>query len=127
DILFKIKSNSNLVNGDFVSKKADIFFDYNAPITTNDAITTYQVLSNPIEHFDNSIKVYPNPAKSVININSESIIEEIELYDIQGRILERHHDNSKNIALDISDRENGIYFIKIKGENGSKAEKLVKE
>ncbi len=127
DILFKIKSNSNLVNGDFVSKKADIFFDYNAPITTNDAITTYQLLSNPIEHFDNSIKVYPNPAKSVINIKSESIIEEIELYDVQGRILERHHDNSKNISLDISDRESGIYFIKIKGENGSKVEKLVKE
>jgi Leucine-rich repeat (LRR) protein len=127
DILFKIKSNSNLVNGDFVSKKADIFFDYNAPITTNDAITTYQLLSNPIEHFDNSIKVFPNPAKSVINIKSDSIIEEIELYDVQGRILERHHDNSKNISLDISNRESGIYFIKIKGENGSKVEKLVKE
>ena len=127
DILFKIKSNSNLVNGDFVSKKADIFFDYNAPITTNDAITTYQTLKNPIQYFDNTIKIYPNPTNSIINISSNAIINEIELYDIQGRILERHLDSSKNITLDISSREVGIYFLKIKGENGSKVEKLVKE
>lgn len=127
DILFKIKSNSNLVNGDFVSKKADIFFDYNAPITTNDAITTYQTLKNPIQYFDNTIKIYPNPTNSIINISSNTIINEIELYDIQGRILERHLDSSKNITLDISSREVGIYFLKIKGENGSKVEKLVKE
>ncbi len=44
NILLKIKTRDNLVVGDVVTNKADIFFDYNLPITTNLASTTFQAL-----------------------------------------------------------------------------------
>lgn len=127
DVLFKIKSLSNLVNGDVVTKSAKIFFDYNAPIETNSAQTTYQNLSNSIYQLDSSISVYPNPTNSFVTITCNSAIKSIELYDVQGRILETSIENSNSSKLDISEKQNGIYFLKINTDNGSKVERIVKE
>lgn len=127
DVLFKIKTKENLAANDTVLQRAGIYFDYNFPVVTNDAETVFAELSNPISEFDNSVKIYPNPTNSFINISSEFGIESIELYDIQGRILETHFETSTFTKLDISGKSNGIYFLKIKTEKGSKVEKIVKE
>jgi hypothetical protein len=42
-VAFKIKTKPNLVLGDAVTNQADIFFDYNFPITTNLATTTVAI------------------------------------------------------------------------------------
>lgn len=127
NVLFKIKSKSNLVTGDQVIKKASIFFDYNAPIITNDTETTYTSLNNGGFNPDVSLSVYPNPTSSVLNITSDNTIESIELYDIQGRILEKSFQNSIAVILDISNRQSGVYFLKITSAKGSKVEKVVKK
>ena len=126
DILFKIKSKNNLVNGDNVSKKANIYFDYNAPIITNIANTIYQTLGLDVNNIDHSILVSPNPTTSFVQIKSNNNIKCIELYDVQGRILLTSLENSNKIELNISDQTNGIYFLKIKTDKGTKIEKLVK-
>ncbi|WP_298115179.1 T9SS type A sorting domain-containing protein [Flavobacterium sp.] len=126
NVLFKIKSKNNLVTGDMVQKAAKIYFDYNAPIETNLSQTTYQSLNNPIFEFDESVKVYPNPTQSIININSNFNIQSIELYDVQGRILEKSFEDNTATTLDISERQNGIYFVKINSDKGSKIEKVIK-
>jgi Leucine-rich repeat (LRR) protein len=127
DVLFKIKTKGDLSENDTVLQRAGIYFDYNFPVITNDAETTFAELSNPIFEFDNTVKIYPNPTSSIINIASDFDIESIELYDVQGRILERHFETASFTKLDISGKSKGIYFLKIKTEKGSKIEKLVKE
>lgn len=127
DVLFKIKTNGNLEDNDTVLQRAGIYFDYNFPIATNDAETTFAALSNPIFEFDDSVKVYPNPTNSIINIDSDFNIGSIELYDVQGRILETHIEDRTNSVLNISNKSNGIYFLKINTEKGSKVVKVVKE
>ncbi len=123
-VLLKIKSKSNLVSGDNVAKSAGIYFDYNAPVDTGMATTVFQSLSNAIFDRDDSISVSPNPTSSKININSNFTIKSIELYDVQGRVLQTILNANK---LDISEKTNGIYFLKITTEKGSKIEKVVKE
>jgi hypothetical protein len=71
------------------------------------------------------IKIHPNPTNSIININADFNIKSIEVYDVQGRVLETVLGNTK--TLDISSKQNGIYFLKITTEKGSKIEKIVKE
>jgi uncharacterized repeat protein (TIGR01451 family) len=127
DVLFKIRTKNDLTQNDSVLQRAGIYFDYNAPVQTTDAQTTFEELSNPIFEFDNSVKIYPNPTKSIISIASDFNIETIGLYDIQGRILETHIEDTTNSTLDISNKSKGIYFLKIKTEKGSKVEKVVKE
>ena len=125
NVLFKIKTKSTLGNGSSVNKSANIYFDYNAPVATNSFQTTFATLSSSIFTKDDSISVYPNPANSIVNFTSNSTIKSIELYDVQGRILETQVGNVSN--LDISNKTNGIYFVKITTDKGSKVEKIVKE
>lgn len=127
DVLFKIKSLSSLVAGDFVEKNAKIYFDYNAPVDTNVSQATYAVLSNSVRQLDSSISLYPNPTNGVVNISSKFNIKSVELYDVQGRILETSIEQNSNIKFDISEKQNGVYFLKINSENGSKVEKIIKE
>ncbi len=126
-ILFKIKSKPNLVTNDFVTKTADIYFDYNFPIATNIETTTFAALSNSIFTIDESVVVSPNPTNGIVNIESKSNIKSIELYDVQGRILQTIVENNMTSKIDISTKENGIYFLKINTDYGSKAVKIMKE
>ena len=127
NVVFKIKTKNTLVSGDSVNNNANIFFDYNAPITTNTATTTFQTLSNSVTNLDKSISVYPNPTSSIVNIKSNNSINSIELYDAQGRILQTNLVNQNETSIDISDKSNGIYFLKIVSEKGSKVEKVIKQ
>ncbi|MBN8566022.1 MAG: T9SS type A sorting domain-containing protein, partial [Flavobacteriales bacterium] len=129
NILLKMKTKPTLQVGDMVAKKANIYFDYNFPIVTNEAETLFQALSvvNPV--VDNLISIYPNPVKDVVNITikENSTIKTIELYDVQGRLLQTQLVNDVHSELNVSSRANGLYFIKINTDKGTKVEKLVKE
>ena len=124
---FKMKTKQNLLPNDAVLNKANIYFDYNAPIITNDAETTFTLLNKNGFNQDNSVSITPNPTNSVININNNYTIKTIELYDIQGRLLQTQLLNSNTTTLDISEKANGVYFVKVKTEIGHKVVKIIKE
>ncbi len=127
NVLLKIKSKNNLLEGDTVAKQANIYFDYNFPIETNIANTTFEVLSNGNFAIDESITVFPNPTNSIVNINCNNNIKSVEIYDVQGRLLQTQIVDNTTASLDISNKTNGIYFAKITSENGVKVEKISKE
>lgn len=124
NILFKLKSKSNLVAGDNVINSANIYFDYNLPVQTNDASTVFQVLSTGDFTQDDSVAVYPNPSRGLVTIKANSQIKSVELYDVQGRLLQSV---SGSAGIDISQRAAGIYFMKVKTEKGVKVEKLIRQ
>lgn len=127
NVLLKVKSKENLVTNDIVTKSAKIYFDYNFPILTNDANTTFQVLSNSIPTKDVAISLYPNPTSSLVNIKAENTIKSTELYDVQGRLIQINKEDSNEVVLDISSYNSGIYFIKVTTDVGSQIKKIVKE
>jgi len=127
NILFKMKTKATLETGDLVKNRANIFFDYNFPIVTNDAETVFEVLSTDVFTNDESVVVFPNPAQDKININCNNTIKSIELYDVQGRILEVFTAGKISAQINISDKSKGIYFVKIITEKGKKVQKIIKE
>ena len=127
NVLLKVKSRENLILNDIVSNNAKIYFDYNFPILTNDANTTFQVLSNSILTKDVAINLYPNPTSSLVNIKAENTIKSTELYDVQGRLIQINKSDSNEVVLDISIYNLGIYFIKVTTDFGSQIKKIVKE
>lgn len=127
NVTFKIKTKNTLVEGNTVTNKANIYFDYNAPVITNTTSTTFQILSNGDFELDNSIAIAPNPAKNNVNINCNNNVKTIELFDVQGRVLITQIVNNSQTQLDVSNYTNGIYFVKITTEKGVKIEKIIKE
>lgn len=83
---------------------------------------TYQTLAlNDIKKVQ--VKVYPNPAKSVINISSDKQIQSIGIYDMLGRLIKTETQNTINV----SQLAKGNYLLKIKAGDQELVEKFIKE
>jgi Leucine-rich repeat (LRR) protein len=129
NFLIKIKSVNTLSIGDAVSQFADIYFDYNFPIQTNNAETVYNYLESGIDEndLDVSITVSPNPSNGNYIVTAENQIKSIEIYDVNGRVILTKIVNDTAVKLDISDRNKGIYYVKSISEKGASIVKIVKE
>ncbi len=127
NILLKIKSKSTLVTGNTVSNKANIFFDYNHPIETNFANTTFESLGLNPNVKDAAVKIYPNPATDSFTVEAKSAISNVEIFDINGRILQKLNGSESAMHVNISSLNDGIYFIRIATINGVKIEQLIKK
>jgi len=73
-----------------------------------------------------SLTVYPNPARDVLNITSETDISIISIYDIRGSLMLTRQCGSKQGIADISRLVPGTYIIRIFTASGSKAVRFVK-
>ena len=126
-ITFKIKPKSNVEIGDIIMGVADIYFDYNLPITTN-TVTT-EIKDNSLSTTDIAIKgftIYPNPASTMIRVKSSVIIDEMNLYDIKGRIIGEYRVDKLNPEINISNLARGMYFVKIISGNRQQTLKFIK-
>ncbi|AZA53190.1 T9SS type A sorting domain-containing protein [Chryseobacterium sp. G0201] len=93
-----------------------------------DCNTTGPVLStNNISNEKNSVNIYPNPTKGDVNIAADSKINSIEIYDAQGRIIQKQIGiNSQNTKVSIHSNTSGIYILKIITEKETLTKKIIK-
>ncbi|WP_396142879.1 leucine-rich repeat domain-containing protein [Flavobacterium sp.] len=126
-IVFKIKTNSTLVVGNTISNLANIYFDYNFPIVTNTATSTFQTLGNNQFNLDNYVSLSPNPAKDILNLNvqDEVNIKSIAIYNMLGQLVQIT--TSPTNSINISDLKAGNYIIKLQTEKGEIIRKFIKE
>ena len=81
------------------------------------AIPTLPSYLNVDEFLTSKFNVFPNPASDFVTItNNENIgVEEIEVYDINGKnIKSQNYSNQNEIQLNISDLAAGTYIFHIK-------------
>jgi len=126
-VAFKIKTKPTLVVGNTFSNNANIYFDYNFPITTNTYTTTVAALSTQDFDFGTYFTLYPNPAKDVLNIQTKQDlpINSIEIYNQLGQIVLAV--TNTITSIDVTDLASGTYFVKINTEKGSTNAKFMKE
>lgn len=127
NVLFKIKTQPTLPTGTEVTNGANIYFDYNTPIDTNVARTTFTTLGNTGFIKDKSVSVWPNPVKNTINVKAGNDIQSVELFDSHGRILQSVTRQKTEAKLDISPQQNGVYFVKVTTKDGIAIEKIIKK
>lgn len=68
------------------------------------------------------VTLYPNPtADALVLVTSDKVdIPEVRLVDINGRLLEvLEFQLDKKVSIDVSHLANGIYFLRIRGSDGS--------
>jgi Leucine-rich repeat (LRR) protein len=128
-IAFKIKTLPTLVVGNTFTNDASIYFDYNFPIVTNKATSTFKTLEVQDFEFSNYFTLYPNPAKEVLNISSNESIEikSISIYNTLGQLV-LVIPNAENVSkIDVSNLITGNYFIKINSDKGTSSAGFIKE
>ena len=73
--------------------------------------------------------VFPNPVKDVLHIKNDNHLiktTQVELYDVNGRLLYTNYYHS-NYELNMSSYPKGIYIVKLKYFNYVYSKKIVKE
>ena len=71
--------------------------------------------------------IAPNPASQYWNLESQSTIHNVQVYDLQGKLVLELHPNAKQAQLDNSQIADGIYFSKITTSSGIGTQKLIKK
>lgn len=118
-VAYTVHLNKDLAFGTELTEKADIYFDYNTPVSTNEVLNTIKSPTNPST--DNLI-IYPNPAQDLVQIQSKELsykFVSIEVINLLGVVIYRKDwfiTDGKGLAIDLntSSLSNGLYFIKVK-------------
>lgn len=89
-------------------------------------VTTNGTGTLGIEEAANSnITLYPNPVVDMLNIESDSEIRYVEIFDISGRMVLRAEGNDTRIST--QSLTSGVYAVRVVTENDVLVQKIVKE
>ena len=126
-VVFKIKTLPSLLLNSTFSNTANIFFDYNAPIVTNTAMTTIAQLSNTDFDVSGIVTITPNPVKSFITLNTNGMVQLSSacIYNTLGQQV-LTVTNPLN-SIDVSQLKSGSYLIRFTSDLGVSTVKFIKE
>jgi Leucine-rich repeat (LRR) protein len=126
-VLFKIKTLASLSIGNSVSNTASIYFDYLSPTITNIETTSFESLGNQTIE-TSGIKIYPNPVKDILNIQTENsiFVEAISIYNSLGQVIQTIT-NPNNLSINVATLRTGVYYLTVSSENRSSTIRFIKE
>tara|TARA_R100000935_G_scaffold1517_1_gene4848 strand:- start:25267 stop:28281 length:3015 start_codon:yes stop_codon:yes gene_type:complete len=71
--------------------------------------------------------LFPNPAKDVLNISTNEVIDSVEIYAITGQQIMQTKIATSNASLNISTLKAGVYIVNVTVRGVSKSYKLLKQ
>ena len=98
------------------------FGNASCPYEIGEVTCDLQTSSTSTLFHESGLKIYPNPTNGQVQIESESEIEWVNVFDISGRKVL----TSKEQIIDLSYLNSGIYIFKIKTRNESITKKIFK-
>ena len=98
--------------------------DYEVEITSGTCVDTSECQTISGVGIDETngvefVEIYPNPSNGNININlgNNTTVVSITVIDINGKTIATHSTSDNNLSLNLSEVENGIYFVQINTAN----------
>jgi len=86
-----------------------------------------EVVLNTNDVSENAFIVYPNPVTNVLNISSEFDGYQIDLYTLQGQLIQSSISEDRKTQVDYSFLASGLYLLKLTSDNASKTLRIVKQ
>lgn len=77
------------------------------------------------ENAANSLSIYPNPATTILNVEAEGY-STIELVNVLGQVVYSNN-ITENMQINVSNLNNGVYFVRLNGANGTTTQKFIKK
>jgi hypothetical protein len=110
------------------------FYHYAVEAEYSNGVLSQKAISNDLyklptqitESLTEGVIIFPNPTTGLIGIHFERDIQQIVLIDHTGRQVYYGQPESKNPTLDLSELNNGIYFLQILTDRGTATHKIVK-
>jgi uncharacterized repeat protein (TIGR01451 family) len=131
EIRFALKLKNNIKVNEQIYNRADIYFDFNSPIITNQVVNVFGVVSkvdDAIYLKDNQIKFVPNPTMIQAKIEGVNLqtINKLAIYSSLGVLVKTATLEKGVDVLDLSNLVAGTYFIIVWDEVGYRYGKLTR-
>jgi hypothetical protein len=113
--IFRSESHTSC---DYFEKTDSASLSFNFPFSDTGylALNTNPVIPN--------INLYPNPVNRILNINSNGLnVDDLKIYDVFGKLVFFKAKPAK--LIDLSELENGIYFVVLNTKQGVIKEKII--
>lgn len=88
-------------------------------ILVNEETTGNRIFASEIQ-----TKIFPNPAVNSMMVRSDNIINGIKVFDLAGRQVINQIVDGKNITIDVSSLNNGLYILQVISENSFESHKI---
>ena len=96
--------------------------------TSVGVVKKYAYGDNILEHNKLECNIYPNPVNDKLYIETQTLTQTIEIYDIYGRLQDYKTTRLQgNVAIDVADLKSGIYFVKVNTEKGNIVKRIIKQ
>jgi len=124
-ITFKIKTKETLQINDEIKNKAEIYFDFNFPIITNEEISVIGTLETDRYSPENSaISIIPSLVTDHFTVIGAKQIKSIEIFNSTGKLIALHKSGSPMVVT--QSLLAGIYFVRVSVDGGHVVRKLIK-
>lgn len=74
-----------------------------------------------------NIKMFPNPATNILNIEAAAIIEKVSIYSILGQEVISEVPNKELVTLDVAQLQSGVYIVRTTIDGTISTSKFIKE
>jgi hypothetical protein len=119
-VQYSIKPYSGLAQNVEITNRADIYFDFNAPILTSTTLTTIDYVDHTLTGINGAqggykLSLYPNPATNtaVLTMDKELIGKQVMLLNLNGQVLQSKIANDVTTTFDLSKLAAGVYVVKV--------------
>jgi len=115
-------SQNRAINDPFPTPFGSSGFDIDAVGVINSSATNINKITD-----NNNLKLYPNPASNVLNINLKEIKQyEYTILNHNGKVLDTDTFNGSNHQINLDKLKAGVYFIQIKSDKTLTTKKVIK-
>jgi hypothetical protein len=114
---------------------ADTFITVSPPYEysgdgTQNGVANWSTLG--VDNFEqgSSLRLYPNPSNTVLNIELKTLISEgtLEVFDVLGKQVFAQSLTSNSVSkIDVSNWDSGLYLIKMSSENGEETQRFIRQ
>lgn len=118
-ISFRLRPVNNLAIGQQLVNAADIYFDFNEPIRTNDAVLNVEESTGLNETEATALVVYPNPVMDVLLIDLTGGVLRVDVLGADGRLVYSQRAIAGTNQLDTRALTPGAYSIRVLSTSGA--------
>lgn len=98
------------------------YFTYGQHITINVRAVPVSVTDHP----EPSLDIYPNPVQDQLTIQHSAAMNNIQIFDVYGKLLQSEEVDGSSISLNVSGLASGTYLIRITDDQNVMVRKFIK-
>ena len=100
----------------------EVTYDYGCAVSNNQTLGSSELIELEFQ-----TKLFPNPAKEILTIQTNYGKVKVLITDLNGRAILKSNENSQSHTLDISSLSKGIYQVEITNGSDSITKQFIKE